>query len=39
MKRGKTKKKKHLQMNKSKNLKKVKQGVTMMGHHRALLRN
>ena len=36
---GAKKKKKKLQMNKSKSLKKVNQGVTMMDHHRASLRN
>ena len=35
MKRGKKKIKKNLQMNKSKSLKKVNQGVTMMDHDRA----
>ena len=42
MKRGKKKTKKkntHLQTNKSKSLKKVNQGVTMMDQHRASLKN
>ena len=41
MKQGKKKKHTHthLQTDKSKSLKKVNQGVTMMDHHRASLKN